>query len=351
MAPPTLARILEVMPLDVGSFNGINAVWFVPEESPWRDGVPALLRDLGVDEALTEQVRAHLDLRARGELDWSVHLRGALLPNGRPAPPVRLYNDRLQGGATGGETGGRTGSESGGESGAETGSTTGNATGSTTGSTTDNAADALPLIPIGPLVVAFDVWGAGDHGGEPGTLGLEVAVHRQMVHPWQPGSELWDGTVVDVRNPDHFAKLAFYGDAFAQVMARGCEVFRPVFALSDGMQPLSDQLARATSDRVQRSAPPDARLADFAWALMYWAPERLDETLRERLERLSLSDPTPTPTFSSGVEPTVRTLAGGGTFLQVRHILGSETRDARKHVETPLAKQLGLRSNHLLYKT
>lgn len=331
MAPPTLARILEFMPLDIGSFNGINAVWFVPEGSPWRDRVPALLRDLGADEALAERVRAHLDLRASGELDWDAHLRGALLPNGRPAPPVRLYNDRLRGG----ETGRRTGGEASG----------------TTGSTTGSAADDLPLIPIGPLVVAFDVWGAGDHGGEPGTLGLEVVVHRQVVHPWQPGRELWDGTVVDVRNPDHFAKLAFYGDAFAQVMARGCEVLRPVFALSDGMQPLSDQLARATSDSVQRPAPPDARLADFAWALMYWAPERVDEKLRERLERLSLPDPTPATHFPSGVEPTVRPLAGGGTFLQVRHILGSETRDARKHVETPLAKQLGLRSNHLSYKT
>jgi len=84
---------------------------------------------------------------------------------------------------------------------------------------------------------------------------------------------------------------------------------------------------------------------------MYWAPERVDEKLRERLERLSLPDPTPATHFPSGVEPTVRPLAGGGTFLQVRHILGSETRDARKHVETPLAKQLGLRSNHLSYKT
>lgn len=75
----------------------------------------------------------------------------------------------------------------------------------------------------------------------------------------------------------------FYGDAFANVMARGCKVLRPVFALSDGMQPVADQLARATSDRARRPAPPDARLADFAWALMYWAPERVDEKLRERL--------------------------------------------------------------------
>jgi len=302
------------MPLDLGSFDGINAVWFVPADAPWRDRVRALLSDLGVDPTTSGQVLALLERRVGGALDWRVHLDGAILPNGRPAPPVRLYNDRLR------------------------------------GLPTATAAGVMPLFAVGPLLVAFDFWAAGDQGGEPATLGFEVVVHRQTVHPWQAGRELWDGTEVDIRNPEHYAKLAFYGDAFASVMARGCEVLRPTFALSDGMQPVSDQLARATSDRVRRPAPPDARLADFAWALMYWAPERVDEKLRERLERLWLPDPTPATSFPSGVATTVRTLEGGGTFLQARHILGSETRDARKHVETRLAEQLGLRSSHLLYK-
>jgi hypothetical protein len=303
------------MPLDLGSVNGINAVWFVPADAPWRERMSALLADLRVEEAAANLVLEFLDHRVRGEIDWRVQLEGAVLPNGRPAPPVRLYNDRLRGGRT------------------------------------DTAADALPMVALGPLIVAFEFWGEGEQAGEPGTLGFEVVTHRQVVHPWQAGTELWDGTVVDVRKPEHFAKLAFYGDAFAHVMARGCEVLRPVFALSDGMQPVSDQLARATSDRVRQPAPPDTRLADFAWALMYWAPERMDEKLRERLDRLSLPDPTLAASFPSGVEATVRTLDGGGRFLQVRHVLGSETRDARKGVETPLAMQLGLRSNHLLYKT
>ena len=46
----------------------------------------------------------------------------------------------------------------------------------------------------------------------------------------------------------------------------------------------------------------------------------------------------------------MRTLATGGTFLRSRTILGAETRADRASWETPLAAQLGLRSNHLLYR-
>ncbi|MFO7546440.1 MAG: hypothetical protein R6W77_13190 [Trueperaceae bacterium] len=121
----------------LGSVNGINAVWLVPADAPWREPMSALLADLRVEEAATNLVLEFLDRRVRGAIDWREQLDGAVLPNGRPAPPVRLYNDRLRGGRT------------------------------------DTAADALPMVAVGPLIAAFEFWGAGELAGEPGTLGFE----------------------------------------------------------------------------------------------------------------------------------------------------------------------------------
>lgn len=300
------------MPLDLPTVNVIDAVWFVPADGDWADRTAALLAELGADRAALGGGIDLLRRRARGEHDWRVALAGQLLPNGRPCPPVRRYGDALLTGADENELG-------------------------------------VPIVSVPPLTVALDVWGPGERGGEPGMLGLELVVHRQVVHPWRPGAVLWNGTVLDTRDPGHKALLRPYGDAFARVMARGCEVLEPVFALSDGLQPLGDFLAKAGPANVRHPAPEGARLADYAWPLTYWSADRLDDALRARLQRLHLPSRSPGG-WTDGVDVEVRTLATGGVFLQVRHILGQELRGDRTSVETPLAEQLALRSNHLLYR-
>jgi hypothetical protein len=45
-----------------------------------------------------------------------------------------------------------------------------------------------------------------------------------------------------------------------------------------------------------------------------------------------------------------RRLAYGGYFLQYRFLLGTEGRGERAIIDTPLARQLGLRSTNLLFR-
>ncbi len=300
------------MPLDLGSVSAVNAVLFVPEGVPWRDRVGAFMHGGGVEEGTTAAWLDLLDRRARGDHDWREALSGRTFPDGRASPPVRAYNDALQ------------------------------------GAPPADLPGLLPLLKVPPLWVAIDVWGPGERAGEPGTLGLEFLVHTQVLHPVRAGTALMDGTVVGVNDPARFERLAIHGDAFADLMVRFCEALQPVYALSDGMQPVADFLAKARPGRVRHPAPADARLADYAWALTYWSPERVDDRLRERLAQLEL--PQRRLLVPDGAAISVRELSTGGVFLQARHVLGSETRDSRVHVETPLAQGLGLRSNHLLYK-
>lgn len=301
------------MPLEFPAVNAINAVWFVPEGAPWRARLRDLWREHGVTDAVADGWIATLGRRATGSLNWTQELAGGVLPNGRPCPPVRRYQELLAADRSG------------------------------------PSATTLPLLRMPPLMVGFDVWGPGERSGEPGTLGLEMLVHRDVIRPWRAGAVLADGTVVEVGRPDHYARLAAYGDAFADLMARGCEMLEPVFALADGLQPLGDFLAKARPESVRHAAPVGARLADYAWALAYWAPERVDDALRQRLAGLRLPD-RPVGAWPDGADLAVRTLSTGGVFLRARRILGGETRGDRVAVETPLAQGLGLRSNHLLFR-
>jgi hypothetical protein len=45
-----------------------------------------------------------------------------------------------------------------------------------------------------------------------------------------------------------------------------------------------------------------------------------------------------------------RRLAYGGRMLQYRFLFGSELRNERAHIDTPLAEQLGLRSTNLQFR-
>ncbi|MFO8150467.1 MAG: hypothetical protein R6T93_09230 [Trueperaceae bacterium] len=210
------------MPLEFPAVNAINAVWFVPEDVPWQARLRALWRELGVEDAVADAWLATLERRAAGTLAWTQELAGGLLANSRPCPPVRRYQDLLA------------------------------------AAPMEQPSMPLPLLQASPLLVGFDVWGAGEPAGEPGTLGLAMLVHRDVVRPWRAGAVLADGTVVEVGRPDHYTRLTIYGDAFADLMARGCEVLKPVFALADGLQPVGDFLAKARPERVRHAAPAGA---------------------------------------------------------------------------------------------
>jgi hypothetical protein len=104
---------------------------------------------------------------------------------------------------------------------------------------------------------------------------------------------------------------------------------------------------------VVHTAPAGTRPRDYLWSISAWAPDLLVGGLEARLERLALTeamlariDPTHRPHYR--VER--RRLASGALFLQYRFLFGSESRGERAAVDTPLARQAGLRSTNLLFR-
>lgn len=285
------------MPVELGAPNAVNAVLFVARDAPWHARSAAWLARHAEDPAGLDAWLALLQRRAEGVHAWDRALAGATLPGGRPMPPVRRYNDALAGLGT---------------------------------------PDAAPLLACrrAGLRFVFDVWGPGEAGGEPGTIGLELLVHRAALQPPEaPGPD-----------PEGFtARRIALGDAFAALMAEACETLAPRYAASDGMQPIGDLATRADG----AAAP----LAAYAWALAYWAPERVDAAFGARLGRLTTPPAPSSPTFPDGVDVAVRTLTTGGPFLRARRILGAELRGSRARLETPLARALGLRSTATVFRS
>ena len=100
---------------------------------------------------------------------------------------------------------------------------------------------------------------------------------------------------------------------------------------------------------------PDTLLPpDFLWSITVWGPGLLDDDLVSRLDRVQLEPahlsparPARTAARAPGAAERWRT-AGG--MLQYRFLFGSELRNERVHIDTPLAEQLGLRSTNLQFR-
>jgi hypothetical protein len=104
---------------------------------------------------------------------------------------------------------------------------------------------------------------------------------------------------------------------------------------------------------VVHPAPSGIRPWDFLWSITAWGRERLeaDPRLADRIGRLEITEAM-RRRIDQYERPYVRierrTVGSGATLLQYRWIFGSEGRGTRANLDTPLAKQAGLRSTNLL---
>jgi len=297
------------MPEKLGSINGNNVIFFVDLAAPWRERLRAALLAV-TSPGETAQVDAHLNVLERrfaGELDWTRELP--------PYPhPARAYVEMLKDGGL------------------------------------------LPIYRYGPLQFTVDLLNpqneAEDPSFDPAHLAIELVMPRQEVYPL-PQGRMPDGRVIDPSSPSGYGLMAELGAALGELTGCWAEVLKPYFAFAD-MQYQSRFLNTATNPRsVSHPAPPGTRYWDYLWSLSYWSPELLTPRLSARLQQLTIT-PQMRARFdrfwSASIRPTWRQLATGGLLVQYRFVFGTEGRADRTAVDTPLAKQAGLRTTKLTYR-
>jgi hypothetical protein len=239
------------MPIRPPGINAINPLFFVPAGSPWQGRLAAALArtGAGADRKKIARHLALLERRQAGLLDWEAELgdEGA-----RPFSATRAYSAMLK------------------------------------------AEDRLPLYRFEDLVFTADLFNPDDEGGDPAfdpnLVVVELLIHRDWLYPW-PTGRLHDGTAIDYANPEHYARLAFYGAELGELVALWAEELAPLFACAD-VQNSARFIHTATDPAsVRNPAPPGTRHWDYLWPLSYWSPALLDENagLAERLRGLSLT--------------------------------------------------------------
>lgn len=283
-----------------------DAVVVVTADSDWRSGVEAFLRDLGADEERAAYHLSVLDQRAAGRISWMSQFADRTLPSGRPMPPGRAYAEMLVEEAT------------------------------------------LPLYDAGGWLFSLDLHNPGNEAG--------VAWYDESVVELAIVADVgafmgaaYDGGGADAAMADRAVRGARLGELVANLAQRVGAAFAYVDVGSTGG--LVTSASRPAS--VVHPGPDTLRPSDFLWSITVWGPELLSEDLTTRLDRLRL-DPARLAKVDSFVRPHIRleqrTLGYGGRQLQYRFLFGSELRNERALVDTPLAEGLHLRSTNLQHR-
>ena len=284
-----------------------DAVIVVPASTDWRPGIQAFLRGLGADDA---RIRRHLTLleeRAAGRRPWLYELAGRTLPNGRPMPPGRAYAELLV------------------------------------------AESALPLYDAGGFLVSLDLHNPGNEAGvswyDPEVVEIAlVADSGAFTGEWLEPAGGMERVL---------AQRAERGARLGELVAALAEQVRARFAYVD-IGPTGGLVTSASSPTaVVHPTEGQLRPADFLWSITVWGPELLQPTFEARLDALSITD-AQLNKIDRYLRPHVRLeqrrLAYGARMLQFRFLFGFEQRSERVHLDSPLAKQLGLRSTRLQYR-
>jgi hypothetical protein len=215
----------------------------------------------------------------------------------------------------------------------------------------------LPLYLYGPLVLTVDLFNpnneAHDPAYDPNFEVIELLVYRDIINPWSTGY-FPDGAKIDHSSIEDYRRLATYGAALGELVGLWAEILQPIFAFSEGLQYHARWLERArSSTSVKNVAPPGTTYWDYLWPLSYWSKALLDDKLAGRLKHLRLAELQlqAVDRFERvGIRPIYKELSTGGLLVQYRFILGAENRTSRARVDTPLAKQAGLRTIELNYR-
>jgi hypothetical protein len=288
-----------------------DAVVAVPAGRAWRDGVVRFLASLTSDERRIARHLALLEDRLAGRLDWREILADARLEDGRPKPASRRYAEMLV------------------------------------------EEERLPLYDAGPLRFSLDLHNPGNEAGvtgyEPDLLEIAIVADVRYFSAIAPGS------VFDMAAGFEtvFRQRAASGAMLGELVARLVEAMDAAFAYAD-IGSTGWVVATATKpDVVVHPAPPFVRPRDFLWSINAWGPAALDPKLEARLAGLTITDAMLArvdPYARPHVRLDRRRLSTGALFLQYRFLFGSESRGERAALDSPLARQAGLRSTHLLFR-
>jgi len=280
-----------------------DAVVVVAADSEWRVGVEAFLREVGADD---DRARYHLnvlDQRAAGRMSWKSQFADRTLSNGRPMPASRAYAQSLVTEGT------------------------------------------LPLYDAGGWLFSVDLHNPGNEAAVPwyDEDVVELAIVADVGVFMGPA---YDGGGADAAMADR----AVHGVRLGELVAALTQHTEALFAYADVGSTGGLVTAASKQTSVVHPAPDLLTPPDFLWSITAWGPGMLDEDLVSRLDRLQLESAHLSrldPHMRPHVRLEQRKLEYGGRMLQYRFIFGSELRNERAHVDTPLAEQLGLRSTNL----
>jgi hypothetical protein len=283
-----------------------DAVVVVPASSDWRSGVRAFLRDLGADDERADYHLTVLDQRLAGRISWVAQFAGRTLASGRPMPASRAYAQML----------------------------------------VDEG--VLPLYDAGGWRFSLDLHNPGNEAGVDwfDDEVVELAIVADV--------GVFMGPAHDASGVSRaMAERAAHGARLGELVALLAGHVGATFAYADVGSTGGLVAAAARPESVVRPGPDSLRPQDFLWSITLWGPEQLSGGFAERLDALRL-EPARVADLDPSVRPHVRldrrTLTHGARFLQYRFIFGSELRDERASLDTPLAQQLGLRSTNLQYR-
>lgn len=280
-----------------------DAVVVAAADSDWRSGVEAFLREVGADD---DRARYHLnvlDQRAAGRMSWKSQFADRTLSNGRPMPAGRAYAQSLVSEGT------------------------------------------LPLYDAGGWFFSVDLHNPGNEAAVPWydeevvELALVADVGVFMGPAYDGG-----GAVAAM------ADRAVHGARLGALVAALSQHTEALFAYADVGSTGGLVTAASQPSSVVHPAPDLLHPADFLWSITTWGPGLLDDDLATRLDRLQLESAHLSrldPHIRPHVRLEQRKLEYGGRMLQYRFLFGSELRNERAHIDTPLAEQLGLRSTNL----
>jgi hypothetical protein len=283
-----------------------DAVVVVASDSDWRSGIEAFLRGVGADD---DRARYHLnvlDQRAAGRMSWVSQFADRTLSNGRPMPASRAYAESLVKEGT------------------------------------------LPLYDAGGWLFSVDLHNPGNEAGvawydeQVVELAIVADVGAFRGGAYTPGGA--DAAMAD---------RAVHGARLGELVAQLSERTHALFAYADVDSTGGRVTAASKSTSVANPGPDTLQPPDFLWSITVWGPGLLDDDLASRLDRVQLE-----PAHLSRIDPHVRPhvrleqrkLEYGGRMLQYRFLFGSELRNERVHIDTPLAEQLGLRSTNLQFR-
>jgi hypothetical protein len=284
-----------------------DAVVVVAADSDWRSGVEAFLREVGADEDRAAYHLSVLEQRLAGRISWKSQFADRTLPSGRPMPASRAYAKML----------------------VEEG--------------------MLPLYDAGGWHFSLDLHNPGNEAGVAwyDESVVELAIVADVGVFMGPA---YDGGGAHAAMADR----AVHGARLGELVALLAERVEAAFAYADVGSTGGLVTSASRPSSVVHPGPDTLLPPDFLWSITAWGPGLLDDDLVSRLEGVRLE-----PAHLSRIDPHVRPhvrleqrkLAYGGRMLQYRFLFGSELRNERVHIDTPLAQQLGLRSTNLQFRT